>query len=51
MSYSAAVGSLVPRYTRRWPRVVGLDGGEGALRLRSVSEEKYILIYMRIIYV
>lgn len=39
----------------RWRRAVewrvGDDGGVGALRLRSVSEEKYILIYTRIIYV
>jgi len=50
MSYSAAVGSLLPLYDDGSHRGGG-DGGEGALRLRSVSEEKYILIYTRIIYV
>lgn len=48
MSYSAAVGSLVPLCDDVGG---GGDDGEGALRLRSVSEEKYILIYARIIYV
>lgn len=39
------------RWRRAVERRVGDDGEVGALRLRSVSEEKYILIYTRIIYV